>query len=648
MTARELVAKDIPSIIDDVVALVRDRGALSKEEALAAWPMSDEVYGLLREKVLARPGISSGPRGPGGFVATAGRGKAPAEEASDEVVLRAGWERTAVDRPVGLLQHGQMETLLGTLLHTIRQVRRHRTGEDRRGTKRELATALVVQHGLDLLRESDVRRAVSSACRVPAPGRWHPGKAAAAAFVRDAGFPVELAGVSTSERRPSFELLEGRVELPPLWRFQQEVQRKLLEKLMAPGDRGLVTLPTGAGKTRVAVESVRYWLADRYDAVNNVTQRGIAIWLAHTEELCEQAYACFRQVWQAEPQRSPLLLVRFWGGYTTSREAVDEAIQQSRLVPSVIISTPQRLINLIRGNIERGREIARDLGAATGLILVDEAHRAAARSYREILNHFTELGHRVSVVGLTATPFRMEYLLDDAAQGTRELRDLFHHLLEPDKSLGNEPRARLQDMGVLARPEFETLDTATTLRLPGYDPETLDDEGTVEQLDRVLALRTDRSPRRLVVHERVVAAAAEDGSSILYFGPSVRDAECMAYMLRASGIPSAVITGTTRDAVRREVVSDFKAGRVKVLCNCEVLTTGFDAPRVTHVVMARPTVSQVLYEQMVGRGLRGPKFGGTEHCRIVDCKDDIRGPRPELGYEAFRRVWGGPGAQAEG
>jgi superfamily II DNA or RNA helicase len=55
--------------------------------------------------------------------------------------------------------------------------------------------------------------------------------------------------------------------------------------------------------------------------------------------------------------------------------------------------------------------------------------------------------------------------------------------------------------------------------------------------------------------------------------------------------------------------------------------------------MARPTVSRVLYEQIVGRGLRGPLFGGTAVCTVVDCHDDFRGPRPELGYEAFRRVW---------
>jgi superfamily II DNA or RNA helicase len=75
------------------------------------------------------------------------------------------------------------------------------------------------------------------------------------------------------------------------------------------------------------------------------------------------------------------------------------------------------------------------------------------------------------------------------------------------------------------------------------------------------------------------------------------------------------------------------------LCNCEVLTTGFDAPRVTHVVVGRPTVSQVLYEQMVGRGLRGPQFGGTPECVIVNCQDDYREQFPRLGWIGWRDAW---------
>jgi superfamily II DNA or RNA helicase len=53
--------------------------------------------------------------------------------------------------------------------------------------------------------------------------------------------------------------------------------------------------------------------------------------------------------------------------------------------------------------------------------------------------------------------------------------------------------------------------------------------------------------------------------------------------------------------------------------------------RVTHIVVARPAVSQVLYEQMVGRGLRGEEFGGTAECVIVNGEDDYRARQPELG-----------------
>jgi superfamily II DNA or RNA helicase len=113
----------------------------------------------------------------------------------------------------------------------------------------------------------------------------------------------------------------------------------------------------------------------------------------------------------------------------------------------------------------------------------------------------------------------------------------------------------------------------------------------------------------------------------------------MAFLLRQNGVSAAFLSGTTRDVTRRKVISDFKRGKLQVLCNCEVLTTGFDAPKVTHLVMARPTVSQVLYEQMVGRGLRGPKFGGTPSCTIIDCGDNYRQERPVLGWRAFREVW---------
>ena len=67
--------------------------------------------------------------------------------------------------------------------------------------------------------------------------------------------------------------------------------------------------------------------------------------------------------------------------------------------------------------------------------------------------------------------------------------------------------------------------------------------------------------------------------------------------------------------------------------------TGFDAPKTTHVVVARPTVSQVLFEQMIGRGLRGPEFGGTDECVIIYCVDDFPYGQPKLAYDAYLQHW---------
>jgi superfamily II DNA or RNA helicase len=75
-----------------------------------------------------------------------------------------------------------------------------------------------------------------------------------------------------------------------------------------------------------------------------------------------------------------------------------------------------------------------------------------------------------------------------------------------------------------------------------------------------------------------------------------------------------------------------------VLCNYGVLTTGFDAPRISALVIGRPTASPLLYEQMIGRGMRGPRFGGTEECLVVDIEDNI-GFSGQLAFLRYADYW---------
>ena len=383
---------------------------------------------------------------------------------------------------------------------------------------------------------------------------------------------------------------------------------------------------------------MRDWLSLRWTA----QQDGIGntvLWLAHTEELCEQAYACFREVWQGSSNVCPLLLFRFWGSYTRDLAEHEEALVNMRLRPTVLVSTPQRIVNLLEDQTERASALLEDLRGATGLILIDEAHRAAAPSYRTIIRAFGNTSRDPAVVGLTATPFRQEYSPSDPSAGTRELRELFQQIIEPSQTLGDNPRIRLETEGFLARPVWSTIKTPTLLMAPEVsDIENITDED-IEKIDYALKIRADNPTRRMLVLEHVLAICREPHSQVIYFGPSVADAECMTFLLRQNGVAANFVCANTRDVTRRKIIADFKNGQVKVLCNCEVLTTGFDAPKVSHVIMARPTVSQVLYEQMIGRGLRGPRFGGTETCAIIDLEDKYRSERPKLGYQQFRAVW---------
>lgn len=628
--------------LEEVERIVAERGALSKLEILELLGFDDETFVALRHTLTRRGRVKAGPARVGGFVAPERRAAAADDAPSaGPALLREAWEEAVVARLVELLSLKQLDDLLGSLRLFVRRVRAARAGVDRPLRKDEAATALVIQHGQDLLAHKPLRLAIAKACGVAAPESWHAGKNAANAFVRAVGLPHELAGLPRDESRPSFEYLEGRFQLRALEPFQDEVRAKLAAGLREPDHRSLVTLPTGAGKTRVAVEAMRDWLTERYDPGARRASRAAVLWLAHTEELCEQACACFRQVWEAASERvAPLLLVRFWGSYTDDLEAHRPTLARILESPSVLVSTPQRVASVLAGTRPGAAPLAADLERALGLLVIDEAHRAAAPIYRRVIAGLLAADDPTPVVGLTATPFRREYAEADPEAGTRELREIFRNLIEPSDTLGPQPRVKLQQDGILARPVFETIATGTRLRMPPLDG-ALPSQADLERIDRALALLADNAARRLAILKHVAPLAEDPRHLILYFGPSVDDAECMAYLLRERQVPAAVVSGKTRPVTRRRLIERFKRAELRVLCNCEVLTTGFDAPKVSHVVMARPTVSQVLYEQMIGRGLRGAKFGGTQTCTILDCEDDYgaRPVWPELGYTRFRRLW---------
>jgi len=130
------------------------------------------------------------------------------------------------------------------------------------------------------------------------------------------------------------------------------------------------------------------------------------------------------------------------------------------------------------------------------------------------------------------------------------------------------------------------------------------------------------------------------GNPCLVFSCSIDQSKILSAALAFQGYKSAYIDCDMRKGSRIRIIDDFRKGDSDVLFNYGVLSTGFDAPRIKTVIITRPTSSIVLYSQMVGRGLRGPRMGGTETCNLIDIIDNYSnfGGVEEV-YTYFEDYW---------
>jgi len=126
----------------------------------------------------------------------------------------------------------------------------------------------------------------------------------------------------------------------------------------------------------------------------------------------------------------------------------------------------------------------------------------------------------------------------------------------------------------------------------------------------------------------------------IIFACSVDHAKLLSALFNKAGRNSAYISSGIKKGTRYKMIKEFREGKIKILCNYAVLTTGFDAPKIDALFITRPTSSPVLYEQMVGRGMRGSRVGGKEVCLIYDVKDNITDFDGQLlSYARYIDLW---------
>ncbi|MGB3303772.1 MAG: DEAD/DEAH box helicase [Gordonia sp. (in: high G+C Gram-positive bacteria)] len=436
------------------------------------------------------------------------------------------------------------------------------------------------------------------------PERWG-GSMKAREWVTYLGFPERWAGKRVREAVKPAEHVDGPANLEALHPYQDEVADKLTEVLVGTGlKRGIVMLPTGAGKTRVAVQTVATTISGgQLDGEDEF--RGPVLWLADTEELCEQAVTTWANIWRGYGRTNTQLIIsRFWGSHDLGEETESGAVQ-------VVVASWQKLRRAINDpTYEWLRE--------TPIVIIDEAHGAIHKSYTAILDwlHRGHASRDRTLIGLTATPFRGA---GEDSEDSKRLRKRFDdNILTFTTETDSGQLKFLQDIKVLSHVTTKQL-PGSDIRLTSKDTKWFRDTRTLpKQNENVLGQNEERT--RTIVHSIL---DNPDDWSILVFATSVVNARVIATVLTAKGRPAASIDQDTPPNERRDIIDRFKKGELKVITNYGVLSQGFDAPHTNAVYVTRPTSSAVLYRQMVGRGMRGPKNGGTSEVLVVNVLDNI-------------------------
>lgn len=442
------------------------------------------------------------------------------------------------------------------------------------------------------------------------PNAWA-GGGATISWLRKMGFSTEFAGRRTQRQDDEF-VVPGAIKLNPLHEFQATIGRDIRDVVATQESNGrhqkaMVELPTGAGKTRVATETVLRMFVDG-------ELRGPVLWIAQSQELCEQAVQTWSEVWRGLGDERPLTIGRLWESNSVHKPDTEF---------SIVVATDAKL-NVIHGNPEY------DWLSQASLVMVDEGHRAGnSEMYTRILTWLGVAGRgwERPLVGLSATPFK-----GTSESATRALASRFGNRII--RAFEGNAYDELSRLGVLARVNHEVL-AGVAVNLSSVEQE---DVRSLRRISPAVLDRIGRDQARMSILVDHIMSQDSDWP-ILVFTPNVLSAQVLAATLSYRGVDAASVSGQTGRQERRDVIERFKQGELQVLANCDLLIQGFDAPGVRALYIARPTFSPNAYIQMAGRGLRGPANGGKDECLIVDMADDFGDVSTFLGYREYEPLW---------
>jgi len=351
---------------------------------------------------------------------------------------------------------------------------------------------------------------------------------------------------------------------------------------------GLLVMPTGSGKTFTAVK----WLISR------VLDKGKRIlWIAHRDELLAQAAIAFYELVSQATNRD-VVRIRLVSGAFCPASMIDPA-------DDVILAS---IASLAR-NPEQALLLTQD---PDRVVVIDEAHHAPARSYVDLLDAVrARAAHHL--LGLTATPTRThktERPLLTRLFGGKKIYEVSVQELIGRKILAEPIPVRVQT-NVVVDHALTASDLAQVERFK---------ELSEAHLERIA--KTNSRNRVIINH---YLEKRDTYGKTLVFAINVEHAAILAADFRKKGIRAEYIASYRPDEDMKtdeEILEGFRHSDLQVLINVNILTEGVDLPNIQTVFLTRPTSSEILVRQMIGRALRGKGAGGTEKAYLVSFQDD--------------------------
>ena len=330
----------------------------------------------------------------------------------------------------------------------------------------------------------------------------------------------------------------------------QEDMKERIEKALRLHRSVMAQMPTGTGKTYLLTAVIDSFVS------NNPKEK---VWIvAHRRELVSQIDET----------------VRKFHSYSASNTS------------SLLSSVKAMSIQWLMRHYDEIEEVP-------GMIVIDEAHHALAKTYKEMWKRFP----KAKFLGLTATPCRLN------GKGFTDLFDVLVQSWDVPEFISK---------GRLATYDFVSIksDGVTQRLIDSLQKRGADGDYQNKEMDMLLNKKP--SIERLY---RSLEEYGKDRKGIVY-AINISHAQKITKLYQEHGVKAIAIDSKTPAAERQQDIEAFKKGDIQVLVNVDIFSEGFDCPDVEFVQLARPTLSLAKYLQMVGRGLRVAK--GKKNCVIID------------------------------